>query len=34
MSGICFINNNPTKVIYTEKEVDESLFQLETFKRK
>ena len=29
MSGICFINNNPTKVIYTEKEVDESLFQLE-----
>ena len=29
MSGTCFINNKPIKLIDTEKEVDESLFQLE-----
>lgn len=29
MAGICFIENNPIKIISTEKEVDESLFQLE-----
>ena len=29
MSETCFINNKPIKLIDTEKEVDESLFQLE-----
>ena len=28
MAGTCFIENNPIKIISTEKEVDESLFQL------
>jgi|GEM_PF-2746663 len=29
MAGICYIEDNPIKIISTEKEVDESLFQLE-----
>ena len=29
MAGVCFINNKSIKLIDTEKEVDESLFQLE-----
>ena len=29
MAGVCFINTKPIKLIDTEKEVDESLFQLE-----